>query len=166
MIPQEFFLHAVDPGGTTGLALLHVSPSAFTAVDQSADLYDPEHQKTPLITLKKWRAAYDTCPHVLVYENFHVRPGQKAVDTTALRVLGGLEEWLMHETGAYHQAVAQEPVQGKSMVTDEVLNRLGLHAYGKDARHIRDAFRHAVAWLARRSYLPVCTRAWPKKEAA
>lgn len=199
MTTRPFYLNCVDPGGTTGLGLLWVGDGGYDSLDKCVVPYRPDVY-TPVDKLKEWRAMYADAPHILVYENFHVRPQRAIPDTTALRVLGEMDGWatgadpdtakamrlLSAATGLahgglrdmiseavallklpqntdspYERIVPQEPVQAKNLVTDEVLERVGLLATGPFAVHINDAHRHAVTWLALISYMPVCTRGWP-----
>ena len=84
-------------------------------------------------------------------------------DTTALRVIGGVEEWLMSQAEPpYVQVIKQEPDEGKHMATDEVLVSAGLYVcIDKDSRHVRDANRHAVKYLEGIKHRPLCLAAWP-----
>lgn len=130
-------------------------------IDYRAVEYNVETRTTPLMVLKEWTSTHVGLPHFLVYEDFHIRPGKRSVDTTALNIIGGLEHWIMEED-PYTQVIAQEPVQGKHLVTDEVLKNAGLFPKGSaDLRHVRDAMRHAVTYLEGCSYLPLCRLAWP-----
>jgi hypothetical protein len=196
-----FYLDCLDPGGTTGLGLIKVKEETYISMEQEVAAY-LKNGASAVSILKDWRRTYDDLPHVLVYEDFHVRPVRAIPDTTALRVIGDLEAWLnpsdpntarairmikgirytaqgaLREildeavgileitTGAeespYALVVAQEPVQAKNLVTDDVLTLLGLKAQGPYSVHINDAHRHAVAWLAMRRYLPVCHTGWPQ----
>jgi len=196
-----FYLNCMDPGGTTGLGLIRVTDETYISLEQEVAAYLKD-DASAISILKEWRQTYDDLPHVLVYENFHVRPVRAIPDTTALRVIGDLEAWIhtadpntakalrmLHgiqsmvhagaqsvfaealgllrvNTGAeespYALVVAQEPVQAKNLVTDDILKLLGLKAQGPYSVHINDAHRHAAAWLALRRYLPVCTTGWPQ----
>jgi hypothetical protein len=202
-----FYLNCMDPGGTTGLGLLRVTEETYISVDQEVVAY-LKGDTSAVSILKGWREKYDDLPHVLIYENFHVRPIRAVPDTTALRVIGDLEAWLsptdpntakairllrgivgMAQAGPprdildeaisllevsaqasgtgespYALVVAQEPVQAKNLVTDDVLKLLGLKAQGPYSVHINDAHRHAAAWLALKRYLPVCHTGWPQSQ--
>lgn len=153
----------MDPGRDTGLSLLRITPDSYRMIEHQVVTYAPESFSSPLTVLKEWTERYPQHPHILVYENFHVRPGKKSVDTTAINVIGGVEHWLM-EAAPYVQVFPREPVQGKHLVTDEVLVNAGLHVCnGGGARHVRDANRHAVAYLQQIGHIPLCRAAWPRK---
>jgi len=206
MISPPFYLNCMDPGHTTGLGLLLVSEDDFTIEETASVLYKPESNSSPLRTLKVWRKNYTEAPHILVYENFTVRPGRMKPDTTALEIIGSVQDWangadsmspvaqqiltwvreelsagpgeegmrllqelrdmvtVQHKQTAspYMEVISQEPVQAKNLITDPVLERMGLKMPGHDNRHINDAFRHAAAYLAQNRYMPVCSRGWPR----
>lgn len=156
-----FYLSAMDPGGTTGLSLLRISEKNFTVESQKAVKYDPRTGESPIKTLREWRRRFLAHPHIHVYENFHLRPGRQSTDITAYGLIVALEHWIMDED-PYEVVAPQEPVAAKNLVSDTILDRLDLKAYGPDSRHINDANRHAAAWLARNGYEPLCRTAWPQ----
>lgn len=161
---SEYFFHLVDPGGDTGMALLHVRRDGYELLDRATVPYDPERTEPPTRTLARWLHAYPGV-HRLLYENFHIRNIASAAgtDTTALRVIGGIEE-MLHVTPGYPylEVVKYEPVQAKFLATDEVLERLDLHLGHRHAqRHVRDALRHGVSYLVDSRYLPMCRAAFP-----
>lgn len=98
MIPDSFYLNCMDPGGTTGMSLFRVTPETFDVVDTAAVAYkigpDDRVLESPLATLRAWRGDYDDLPHILLYEAFHIRPGQQATDTTAFDVLSEVRRWM------------------------------------------------------------------------
>lgn len=163
-VNESFYLNAMDPGGTTGLALFHITPEEFTLVETAAESYHHITRGGPVGVLESWRGSYNSDPHVLVYENFRARTVRHTVDTTALNVIGELTAWMSTDGAMSHPytlVVSQEPVHAKNLVTDRVLTRLGMKMSGKDSNHVNDAIRHAVAWLSIRGYLPICRKAWP-----
>lgn len=160
-IPTPFYLDAMDPGGTTGLSLLLVTEETFTVEEQKAVRYRPGNGVSPIRVLKEWHHQYDEHPHIMVYENFHIRPGQNSTDITAFGLITALEHWVMDDN-PYSGMFPQEPAMGKTLVPDKILERLDLKAYGAGARHICDANRHAAAYLASHSYQPLCELGWPR----
>lgn len=201
MIDKPFYLNCMDPGGTTGLGLLRIEPGRYETIEQAIVPHRPE-VSTAIDKLRDWRHRYSDAEHVMIFENFHVRPQRAIPDTTALLIIGELEAWaygldpnltkavallraaralshgsaekmiseaisLLPESartgeGPYRLVVAQEPVQAKNLVTDEILLKTGLLSYGPFSVHVNDAHRHAVTWLALMAYMPVCTRGWPQ----
>lgn len=161
---QGFFLDCVDPGGDSGMSLLHIRPEGFDLVDWTTIRYDPrirDESYMPTAKLVEWTVQYPG-RHELLYEDFHVRNNDADKDTTALRVIGSIDQ-MLYDRDIFAAVHAQEPVAAKHMVSDEVLEKLGLHMHHANAhRHIRDSLRHAVSYLVRQRYLPVCRVAYPR----
>jgi hypothetical protein len=160
---EPFFLAAMDPGATTGLALFDIQKNSYSLVTYQAVPYEPTMMSSPVMVLKEWKEIHGRQPHALVYENFHIRPDAVDPDTKALNVIGGVEHWLMEHT-PYIDVTAYEPVQGKHFVTDEILANAGLLVSRKhEDRHVRDATRHAVTYLQKKiRHLALCRAAWPR----
>ena len=159
-----FFLHCMDPGGDTGLSLLRIEADDFELVDWATIPYDPSLETDAAMPSMKLIEWVDRHPgrHQFLYENFHLRNNSAQKDTTALRVIGSVEQ-VLFERRLYESVHPQEPVEAKHMVPDEVLEALGLHMEHQHAqRHVRDSLRHAVTHLTRMRYLPVCRAAYPK----
>lgn len=161
---QGYFLSSMDPGGDTGLSLMHIRPKEFELIDWATIPYNPTLESPgamPSAKLIEWVQAYPG-RHRFLYENFHLRNNDADKDTTALRVIGSVEQ-VIYERKPYESVHAQEPVEAKHMATDEVLEALGLHMGHEHAqRHVRDSLRHVVTHLARMRYLPVCRVAYPR----
>jgi hypothetical protein len=161
---QGYFMDCMDPGGETGMSLLHIRPREFELIDWATVPYDPRLGSLgamPSMQLIEWNARYPGRHHLL-YENFHLRNNDAQKDVTALRVIGSVEQ-VMFERDLFEAVHPQEPVEAKHMVPDEVLEALGLHMGHEHAqRHVRDSLRHAVAHLTRMRYLPVCRVAYPR----
>lgn len=161
---QGYFLNNMDPGGQTGMSLLHIRPREFELVDWATVPYDPRLEQDsamPSMKLVEWSRRFPG-KHQLLYENFHLRNNAAQKDTTALRVIGSVEQ-VVFERRLFEAVHAQEPVEAKHMVPDEVLEALGLHMGHEYAqRHVRDSLRHAVSLLTRLRYLPVCRAAYPR----
>lgn len=161
---DEFFLTAMDPGGSTGMALLGIRKESFKLLEWRTVGYDPQGGGMPTTILIDWRLDRPGL-HYLLYEDFHVRNTSQAAatDTTALKVIGAVDQ-ILCDRDLYAGVFKQEPVQGKHMVTDEVLEKLDLHmGHQHSHRHVRDALRHAVSFLADGGYLPVCEVAFPRR---
>lgn len=164
--PEGYFLNCVDPGGDTGMSLLHIRPDSFRLLECATVRWRPRHGENPVATLIQWREEHPGVHHLL-YEDFHLRNTKEAAstDTTPLLVIGAIEQ-MIFERSPYEQTFAQEPVAAKHIATDDKLERLGLHLGHTHAqRHVRDANRHAVAHLTRRRYLPVCQAAFARQGA-
>jgi hypothetical protein len=161
---QGYFLNCMDPGGETGLSLLHIRPKEFELVDWDTIPYDPrleDEGAMPTMKLIEWALDYPG-RHQLLYENFHLRNNSAQKDVTALRVIGSVEQ-LVYERKLFESIHPQEPVEAKYMASDEVLEALGLHlGHEHSQRHVRDSLRHVVAHLTRMRYMPVCRAAYPR----
>jgi hypothetical protein len=158
----------MDPGYTTGLSLIDVTENGLQLLATAAVRYAPAQHSNPVDQIMRWGKEHYRRPHILLYENFHIRPGQKSVDPTALKVIGALEDRLSQSPWEpYLRIDTQEPGHAKRKnqddhpVTDEILLRLGLTASGPDARHIRDTFRHAVTYLGERRHRWTRERMYP-----
>jgi hypothetical protein len=149
-----------DPGVTTGLALLYASKTELVVVETAAVLYDPANYLTPLDTMKRWAGIPGR--HKLVIENFHIRPGLMIPDTTPQQVIDRTRTWVRDEQ-PYAEVVWHEPVGGKTMITDEVLKKMGLLVRGRNSNHINDAIRHGVTHLVDRRHRPTCLLAYPPR---
>lgn len=160
---HDYFLHAVDPGGDTGMSLLHVQPKEFKLLDWTTVAYDVPRDAPPTQQLIEWTLDYPG-PHILVYEDFHVRntASAAATDTTALRVIGGIEQ-MLYDRSIFREVIVQQPGEGKHTATDDHLEALDLHfGHQHSQRHVRDSLRHSVTLLFKRNYLPVLRTAYPK----
>lgn len=160
---DEFFLNVMDPGGDTGLSLFSIRKDAFKLVEWATIAYRPRAGDMPTATLIEWHLNYPGL-HYFLYEDFHLRNTEEAASTdlTALRVLGAVEQ-VLYDRDLYVAVFKQEPVDMR-MATDEKLEKLGLHMGHQHAqRHVRDANRHAVTFLADGGYLPVCQVAFPRR---
>lgn len=160
-ISPPFYLSSMDPGGITGLSLLKISKETFTVESQKAIKYEPSVKSSPIRTLQEWRKCFPAHPHIHVYESFHIRPGRQSTDITAYGLIVALEHWVMEEN-PYDNLFSQEPSAAKNLISNAILDRLDLKAYGPDSRHINDANRHAATWLAGAGYEPLCKVAWPQ----
>lgn len=161
---EGYFLHCVDPGGDTGLALLHIRPREFELVEWATVPYDPvirEASHMPTATLIAWTQNFPGI-HRLLYEDFHLRNNSAEKDVTALKVIGTIDQ-MTYDRNTFTSVFSQEPVEAKHMVSDEVLEELDLHlGHQHHHRHVRDALRHGVTHLTRQRYMPVCRAAYPK----
>jgi hypothetical protein len=159
---EGYFLNCVDPGGDTGMSLFLVKPKELKLVDYATIPYDPHRSESmPTSKLIEWKLSFPGI-HNLVFEDFHLRNNSAEKDVTALKVIGSIDQ-MIFERNLYQDVVAQEPVEAKHMVTDEVLERLDLHmSHAHHQRHVRDANRHGITLLARLRYLPVCRVAYPR----
>jgi hypothetical protein len=99
-----YYLTAMDPGGTTGLTLNRISDEDFVLVDSAAVPYRKD-TTGPVGKMKEWVEEHSDHPHILVYEDFHVRPVRGPVDTTAINVISEVKSWLAE--GDQNQELAE-----------------------------------------------------------
>lgn len=159
-MPYPLYLSCADPGVTTGLALFLATETELTKVETAAVLYDPPNYLTPLDTLKRWAGLPGH--HRFVGEAFHIRPGLMIPDTTPQQVIDHIKLWARND-GPYGEMIWQEPVNGKTMITDEILKKMGLLARGRNSNHMNDALRHGVTHLFERRHRPTCRMAFPQR---
>lgn len=139
----------IDPGLDTGFSLLRVDEesrkpvlmSVGTVHYRAIEIYD---QVSAWYYMARVGHGYAVD---IVMEKFVLRPG-RPVDTTALKVMGVVEAWWAkegHKQDSHY--VEHVPVQGKFMVTDDVLRAADVHCKGHANRHINDATRHGIGHL-------------------
>lgn len=165
-------LICVDPGFDTGMSLIQVSaewnkpvvlrhdtinyrPSGSGAkdfYDKMQDYYDWARYKEGLVTVD------------VVLEKFVKRPGVVQPELTAMKIMGVLDHWWAANAdrmnSKFHEQV---PVQGKFMVTNQVLLRTGTWLPGKANRHINDATRHGISYLVSQAHVGTCRSAFPEE---
>ena len=125
----------VDPGTTTGLAVLRTTHNGWVAAhDQVRGIHDA----------RDWiRAFAEDQPCTMVYESFYLGArtlkASKSGVWDALNLVGWIavecEDWLQC------RVFAQSPAEGKT-VKDDVLKGMGL--YNPSMVHGTDAMRHLV----------------------
>lgn len=154
----------IDPGEDTGFSLLRVDEedrppihmASGTVPYRAIEVYD---QISAWYYKARCGHGYTTD---IVIEKFVLRPG-RPVNTTALRVMGVAETWWAKEGHKEDSRyIEQVPVQGKFMVDDDVLRRLGVHVPGHSNRHINDATRHGVSRLLAQGHRGTAKLAFPE----
>jgi hypothetical protein len=131
---------AIDPGGTTGLALWTSNKGGESI--QQWEIADPLNV---LYTVRDESSALGL--DALVCERFDLGPRTQAKSTAGsaqtIELIGALR-WLAAEDGC--PFILQAPVDAVQFVTDEKLRNLGWWCVGKE--HARSATRHLVLYLA------------------
>ena len=122
---------AIDPGGTTGIAVAKTDANPWTL---SVQQLTGQHHLQLLELLYKLR------PDVVVCESFENRGIGSAI--LEPREYIGVVKVYLQETRA--AGVWQSASTGKAFWTDERLQRHNLYFQG--ARHARDAVRHYAHW--------------------
>ena len=130
---------AVDPGGTTGVALhggLPVSTYFFEVPGGHLGFVDWFHTRTDT------SGAYADHHLDIVCESFIPRPGALTHQPDASYIIGYLKMWA-HRKGMSFKL--QSPAQAKSFSTNAKLKAAGLYPVGKG--HAQDAARHLLVHL-------------------
>ena len=145
---------AVDPGGTTGLALY------------DSNLYAPHYKGGLPVEFDSWQTPdYDSTVNsiigeslgldAIVCEGFHIRGNTHKLDAGAFSQttdLIGACRFVASEKGI--PFIRQTPAQAKGFATDDKLRTLGWYNPSKGG-HQNDAARHLLVYLAGIRYAPV-----------
>ncbi len=127
---------AVDPGGTTGLAVW------------SPDLGLSLREVSPAIDAVFWLAdmARTLEPTTFVVEKYIITPATAKLSQQhdALEIIGALK-YLVRKYD--HKMVMQSPSEAKAYSTNDKLKRVGWYRPGLD--HARDASRHLLLHLSK-----------------
>jgi len=127
---------AVDPGETTGWCAVRL-PDFEVAAGQVRDV-------DALIRVLEAHK-----PEVVVVEDFRLRPERaKSLSQQQLHaseVIGTVAAWC----GRNWVELERQPASMRTVVTRELLGRLGLWSLTRNMPHARDAAKHLVVWLLR-----------------
>jgi hypothetical protein len=144
----EQVILSLDPGGTTGYAIILVSEDTELEVLKVGQIKN---------SLKgfldfHWDVLDDWKIDKIVCESFNLREGIYGADLSAVYIIGALE--------ALYPAVEinyQEPAL-KPLCDNDRLKRLGLYIPGKE--HAMDAVRHGVIHLRNSKHMPTLEKGW------
>lgn len=149
--PDQYICLAIDPGGTTGWAVMGVHPDAVTSGDASIQIHpniefwtagqvvgDEDEQVDFLLSLiESWPSAR------LVIEDFILRKSSQGRELLApVRITAALK-WAIRPR--YFNF--QQPGLAMSTLTDDRQRAAGLWIPGQE--HARDATKHCVTYLRR-----------------
>ena len=133
MIPRIFV--GVDPGTTTGLAVLRTTGDGYISahdqikgVDNASD-WLRKHCKGQFV--------------VLIYESFYIAQRTLKAGTKGVHDALDLIGWIKLELGDWIgvRVYAQSPSEGKTIKNDALK---GMNLYNPEMRHGSDAMRHIV----------------------
>ncbi len=135
---------AVDPGGTTGLALW-----SRTVGLSLRELDDPAHAVDWLADI-----AGQIDYGIFVVERYIITPATAKMSQQhdALEIIGAIK-YLVRKHG--HDLVMQTPAEAKKFSTDAKLKNIGWYQPGQG--HARDASRHALLFLAKQGIIDLHT---------
>lgn len=138
-------LLSLDPGGTTGAALL-------TFDDERVALESAWQIPGGLTGFLEWQKTFDTPIDLIICESFTLRPGVHGANIEPTYIIGAL-------TALYQgtELIMQEP-KLKPLCDDARLKTLEL--YHKNLPHGNDAIRHAIIYLRSIKHLPTLKKGW------
>jgi hypothetical protein len=153
-VPDVLRVLAIDPGKTTGVALLHRLVAANTVETKlTAELVilgdNPQHATTLRRIIRGWKAAGDEYPLRIVVERFTITPdtGKKSQEAkAALETIGAVKLMCVEVGYPLDAIVYQGPGEAKAGWHNAKLKRCGLWHRG-GAGHALDALRHAATYL-------------------
>lgn len=161
---RELVLIGLDPGGTTGWAVLVIGRDAMLdpevrilnniALYTYGEVTGDEHKQVDEIEsmLETWPGA------ALVREDFILRTQNKSRDTLSPVRLGFGIDHLMYKRNRV--VFTQQPSLAKVTASDERLKSWGLYRPGSE--HARDATRHAITFARRaKADSALLHGAWP-----
>lgn len=161
---KELVLVGLDPGGTTGWAVLMIGREAMLdpelrilnniALYTHGEITGDEHSQIDEI-----EGMIDSWPGcAVVREDFTLRTQNKDKSVLSPVRLGFGIDHIMYKRG--RQIFTQEPSLAKVTATDDRLKSWGLYRPGSE--HARDATRHAITFARRLKGHPSMLRAaWP-----
>jgi len=139
---------SLDPGGTTGAALVQVTKNSPPAVIWTRQI--PNGLKGFLDW--HWDELEDIDIDLIVCEDFTLREGVHGVDLSPVSIIGALEA-LYVLTPIVYQAPKIKP-----LCDDTRLKKMGFHTPGK--QHANDAVRHALIYLRNNKHMPTLEAGW------
>jgi hypothetical protein len=128
---RKVYAIAIDPGGTTGLAMAPFETEPWKVLVQEMT---GEHHMDLIHLL------YDNRPEFLICETFH-NVGNEAARLHSSEIIGCVKAY---SQATHTPVVWQSPATGKQFWTDEKLKQCGLYVVG--LQHARDAVRHYAYW--------------------
>lgn len=156
---MDKYIIAIDPGKTTGVAVLHLFEDSFELVTV-AQLEDPDNVWEDLYALiKGYHDRHDDV--VVLCESFELRPDVAQPDETPKYIIKDLERYVEPTYPIEYQMASQAKVgipPGRNGRRDR-LHSFGLHQRGY--RHANDAIRHCLVYaIEKLRYRPLIVRGW------
>ena len=140
-------LLSLDPGGTTGYAIIDFDDKYFRIEDSGQisgglkGFIEYDYEKFEL-----------ECFDIIVCESFTLREGIYGADLSPVYIIGALEALYQEKDIVY-----QEP-KLKPLCDDERLKRMGFYERGKP--HRNDAVRHGIIYLRNNKHMPTLVAGW------
>lgn len=138
---------AIDPGGTTGIAIISFSDDLAPVVSHYEQVPDG------LAGFIKWyKNNWSLGWDIIVCENFTLRQSVKFPDLSPVYIIGALEALEPNI-----EIIYQSPAQ-KHLCDDKRLKIMDMHKPGNG--HANDAIRHAIIYLRNKKHLPTLMLGW------
>lgn len=156
---MEKLIIAIDPGGTTGIAVMKLTDTDFDLLEVH-QWGDPDSVHEPILELitrysEEFEDTYVIC------ESFEIRPDVLAPDETPKYIIKDLERFVQphHEINYQQASVAKVGVPPAKGGRPDRLKAFGL--YQRSMRHSNDAIRHIVSYaLDKLRYRPLIIAGW------
>lgn len=156
---MEKLIIAVDPGGTTGIAVMKLTDTDFELLEVH-QWKDPDYVWQPIFELiRKYAEEFEDT--YVICESFEIRPDVLDPDETPKFIIKDLERYIEpHYEINYQQAsVAKVGVPPAKGGRPDRLKAFGL--YQRAMRHSNDAIRHIVAYsLDKLRHRPLIIAGW------
>lgn len=136
----------VDPGETTGIAILSLSRSRFVAGYEIENLDTDYGAGTFKAVMGDFLASFPKA--ILVCEEFRLYPKKSQQlswnQMVPAQVIGMLRNITVGKKNIHYQTASS--IKSHGLLSDATLEALGAGSFG---RHARDAARHALLWTIR-----------------
>lgn len=156
---MDKYIIGIDPGKTTGIAVLHLTDKDFSVVEAIQD-EDPDYVWEPILELlDKYTRLHDDV--TILCESFELRPDVINPDETPKYIIKDLERYVE----PHHEIIYQLASQAKVGVPPgRTGQRDRLHAFGlyqRGMRHTNDALRHCIAYAIETiRHRPLIIKGW------
>lgn len=156
---MDKYIIAIDPGKTTGAAVLHLTNQSFNLVEVH-QWEDPDYVWEPIYDLfNRYGQTYEDV--VYLCESFELRPDVAQPDETPKYIIKDLERYVEPTYPIEYQMASQAKVgipPGRNGRRDR-LHSFGLHQRGY--RHANDAIRHCLVYaIEKLRHRPLIVRGW------
>lgn len=156
---MDKYIIAIDPGKTTGVAVLHLTDDSFELVDVF-QWGDPDNVWEKIAMLfQEYDQDHDDV--VFLCESFELRPDVAMPDETPKYIIKDLNRYVEPTYPIEYQMASQAKVgipPGKNGRRDR------LHSFGlsqRGMRHANDAIRHCLVYaIEKLRHRPLIVRGW------
>ncbi len=156
---MEKLIVAIDPGGTTGIAVMKLTDTAYDLLEVH-QWKDPDYVWQEILALLN-RYAEEFEDLYVICESFEVRPDVLDPDETPKYIIKDLERYVhpVHEINYQQASMAKVGVPPAKGGRPDRLKAFNL--YQRGMRHTNDAVRHIVAYaISKLRYRPLIIAGW------